>query len=84
MSRAIELSLIIPVKDEEEAIPVFLTRVVPILEALADDAARSFELLFVDDGSSDKTLEVLRRAAVRDPRVRALSLSRNFGKEAAL
>ena len=56
----------------------------PILEALGDDAARSFELLFVDDGSSDKTLEVLRRAAVRDPRVRALSLSRNFGKEAAL
>jgi glycosyltransferase involved in cell wall biosynthesis len=84
MSRAIELSLIIPVKDEEEAIPVFLARVVPILEALGDDAARSFELLFVDDGSSDTTLEVLRRAAVRDPRVRALSLSRNFGKEAAL
>ena len=84
MSRAVELSLIIPVKDEEEAIPVFLARVVPILEALGDDAARSFELLFVDDGSSDKTLEVLRRAAVRDPRVRALSLSRNFGKEAAL
>jgi len=84
MSRAVELSLIIPVKDEEEAIPVFLARVVPILEALDDASARSFELLFVDDGSSDRTLEVLRRAAVRDPRVRALSLSRNFGKEAAL
>jgi glycosyltransferase involved in cell wall biosynthesis len=84
MNRAVELSLIIPVKDEEEAIPVFLARVVPILEALGDASARSFELLFVDDGSSDRTLEVLRRAAVRDPRVRALSLSRNFGKEAAL
>ena len=84
MNGAVELSLIIPVKDEEEAIPVFLSRVVPLLEKLPDPAARSFELLFIDDGSSDRTLEVIRAAAARDPRVRGLSLSRNFGKEAAL
>ena len=84
MNGAVELSLIIPVKDEEEAIPVFLSRVVPLLEKLSDPAARSFELLFIDDGSSDRTLEVIRAAAARDPRVRGLSLSRNFGKEAAL
>ncbi|MDQ3074372.1 MAG: glycosyltransferase family 2 protein [Pseudomonadota bacterium] len=81
---AVELSLIIPVKDEEEAIPMFLARVVPILEALDDPAARSFELLFVDDGSTDRTWAVLREAHARDTRVRGLSLSRNFGKEAAL
>ena len=84
MNGAVELSLIIPVKDEEEAIPVFLSRVVLLLEKLSDPAARSFELLFIDDGSSDRTLEVIRAAAARDPRVRGLSLSRNFGKEAAL
>ena len=84
MSGAVELSLIIPVKDEEEAIPVFLARVVAVLERVADPAARSFELLFVDDGSTDSTLDVIRAAAARDPRVRGLSLSRNFGKEAAL
>ncbi len=80
----VELSLVIPVKDEEEAIPLFLARVVPLLEALGDPAAHSFEILFVDDGSSDRTWGVLRAAYAHDPRVRALSLSRNFGKEAAL
>ncbi len=81
---AVELSLIIPVKDEEEAIDAFVARVVPILEALDDPAARSFEILFIDDGSSDGTLDRIRAANAADPRIRALSLSRNFGKEAAL
>ena len=80
----VQLSLVIPVKDEEEAISVFLARVIPIVEGLADPAARSFEILFVDDGSSDATLQMIRDAHARDPRVRGLSLSRNFGKEAAL
>ncbi len=81
---AVELSLVIPVKDEEEAIDAFVARVVPILEALDDPAARSFEILFIDDGSSDRTLDRIRAANAADPRIRALSLSRNFGKEAAL
>jgi len=80
----VELSLVIPVKDEEEAIGVFITRVVPILEALDDPAAQSFEILFIDDGSSDRTLDMIRAANAADPRIRGLSLSRNFGKEAAL
>ena len=80
----VELSLVIPVKDEDEAIGVFVARVVPILEALDDPAARSFEILFIDDGSTDRTLEVIRAANRADPRIRGLSLSRNFGKEAAL
>jgi glycosyltransferase involved in cell wall biosynthesis len=76
------LSLIAPVKDEEEAIQPFLDRVVPILDGLFADGA--WEILFVDDGSEDATLAAILRAHGRDGRVRALSLSRNFGKEAAL
>ncbi len=79
-----EFTLIIPVKDEEEAIVPCLDRVVSVLESLDDPVAKSFEILFVDDGSEDRTLEVIRQAHARDPRVRAISLSRNFGKEAAL
>ncbi|HXG80635.1 MAG TPA: glycosyltransferase family 2 protein [Sphingomicrobium sp.] len=83
-TNSVEFSLVIPVKDEEAAIGPCLARVIPILEGLDDPAAKSFEILFVDDGSSDRTLEVIRQANAADPRVRALSLSRNFGKEAAL
>jgi polyisoprenyl-phosphate glycosyltransferase len=79
-----ELTLIIPVKDEEDAIGPCLKRVIPVLEGMADPIAGSFEILFIDDGSSDTTLEVIRKANAADPRVRAISLSRNFGKEAAL
>jgi len=81
---AVEFTLIIPVKDEEEAIGPCLARVIPVLEAIEDPVSKSFEVLFVDDGSEDRTLDVIRQANARDPRVRAISLSRNFGKEAAL
>lgn len=80
----VELTIVVPVKDEEAAIGPFLSRVVPILQGLSDPAAKSFEILFVDDGSSDTTLEVVRKANQADTRVRGISLSRNFGKEAAL
>ncbi|MGH6706856.1 MAG: glycosyltransferase, partial [Sphingomicrobium sp.] len=65
---AVELSLVIPVKDEEAAIGPCLARVIPVLEAMDDPAARSFEILFVDDGSTDTTLEVIRKAHAGDPR----------------
>ena len=81
---SVELSLVIPVKDEEVAIDDCLARVIPIIEAMNDPAARSFEILFVDDGSTDTTLEVIRKANAADHRIRGISLSRNFGKEAAL
>ena len=80
----VELSLVIPVKDEEAAIGPCLARLVPVLEAMDDPASRSFEILFIDDGSEDRTLEEIRKAHEAEPRVRAISFSRNFGKEAAL
>ena len=76
------LSVIVPVKNEEEAIFYFVERVGAILEDIA--GTEGWEILFVDDGSSDATLAAIVAAHGREPRVRALSLSRNFGKEAAL
>ena len=86
MSAAPTLTLIAPVKDEEAAIPPFLERVVPILDRLFAESGPegAWEILFVDDGSEDNTLAAILKAHQSDKRVRALSLSRNFGKEAAL
>ena len=83
-SKSLVLSLIVPVKDEEEAVSLFLDQVRSTLQSLDDPAGRSFEILFVDDGSTDGTLEVLRASCAGDRRLRVLSLSRNFGKEAAI
>jgi glycosyltransferase involved in cell wall biosynthesis len=80
----VELTIIVPVKDEEAAIGPCLDRLMPVLEAIPDPASKSFEILFVDDGSDDTTLDVIRKANAADPRIRGISLSRNFGKEAAL
>ena len=76
------ISIVVPVKDEEESIFAFVERVGPILDKIC--RAEPWEILFVDDGSSDATLAVIAAANLAEPRVRALSLSRNFGKEAAL
>ena len=76
------LSVVVPVKNEEDGILPFVTRVGAILDSIVDE--NDWEILFVDDGSSDATLAAIIAVNLRDPRVRALSLSRNFGKEAAL
>jgi glycosyltransferase involved in cell wall biosynthesis len=84
MIKTPELSIVVPVKDEQEAVAPFVARLGEVLAALDDPAGQSYEILFIDDGSHDATLLAIRAAIGRDPRVRALSLSRNFGKEAAL
>src|SRR3954454_6422958 len=76
------LSVVVPVKNEEASILPFVERVGPILDGVA--AGEGWEILFVDDGSTDETLLAIVAANMREPRIRALSLSRNFGKEAAL
>jgi polyisoprenyl-phosphate glycosyltransferase len=78
------LSIIVPVKDEEDAIAPFVARVGAVLDGLDDPAAKGWEILFVDDGSSDATLPAIIAASQSNPRVRAISFSRNFGKEPAL
>ena len=76
------ISVVVPVKNEELAILPFVERVSAVLDGIATN--ESWEILFVDDGSTDQTLAAIIGARMREPRVRALSLSRNFGKEAAL
>jgi glycosyltransferase involved in cell wall biosynthesis len=76
------ISVLAPVKDEEAAIGHFVARVTAVLDALREP--EDWEILFVDDGSSDGTLAAILAAHRADPRVRCISLSRNFGKEAAL
>lgn len=75
------LSLVVPCYNESESIRKFFASVIPVLEAI--DAIR-FEIVLVNDGSTDDTLEQLIAHAHRDPRVRVVDLTRNFGKEAAL
>lgn len=78
------LSIIVPVKNEMEAIKPFVDRIAPILDTVAGTDERAWEIIFVDDGSTDATLAVITAHHHREPRISILSLSRNFGKEAAL
>lgn len=73
------LTVVIPVLNEENGINALLERLQPSLEQLD----LNWDVLFVDDGSTDGTLERLRALHAFDSRIRALSLSRNFGKEVA-
>jgi polyisoprenyl-phosphate glycosyltransferase len=77
------VAIVVPVHNEEAAIDPFLEAVRQNTDALADQGL-SFEFIFVNDGSTDATLERLVAARALDPRIRVLDLSRNFGKEAAM
>ncbi|MBR1390682.1 MAG: glycosyltransferase family 2 protein [Lachnospiraceae bacterium] len=75
-----ELSIIIPCYNEEAALPYFYEEVTRVLAPQKIE----YELLFVNDGSTDETLRVLKHYAEQDAHIKYLSLSRNFGKEAAM
>ncbi len=77
-----KLSVIVSCYNEEEAIPYFYEEIVKVAENMKKEL--EFEFLFINDGSKDKTLEVLKSYATKDKRVRYISFSRNFGKEAAM
>lgn len=78
------LSLVVPCFNEEDALPLFYEEAEKVCGVLASEYGVEVEYVFVDDGSSDSTLSVLRNLAIEDPRVHYLSFSRNFGKEAGL
>ncbi|MDR1629465.1 MAG: glycosyltransferase family 2 protein [Oscillospiraceae bacterium] len=75
------VTMIVPCFNEAEVIPLFYQEVSKVLGRCKN---YSFKLLFVDDGSSDATLEILRAMAERTSSVKYISFSRNFGKEAAM
>lgn len=74
------LSIVVPCFNEEASIPLFYEEMLKILELLNEQS----EFIFIDDGSKDNTLNILRELAKNDNRVRYVSFSRNFGKEAAI
>jgi dolichol-phosphate mannosyltransferase len=76
------LSVVCPAYEEQDVLAAFHAELAAVLDRLSP--GYQVEILYVDDGSRDGTLEVMRRLAGCDPRVRYLSLSRNFGKESAL
>lgn len=76
-----KISVIIPCFNEEEALPIYYREMYGVMKQIKD---AEFELIFVDDGSSDGTLSIMKELNERDGRCRYLSFSRNFGKEAAI
>lgn len=75
-----KISIIVPVYNEEEAIKIFYDKITEVSAKIEAE----FEFIFVNDGSKDKTLEIVKEYAIQDSRVRFVSFSRNFGKEAAM
>lgn len=75
----IELSVVIPAFNEKENLPELYLKLIKVL-----DQYKSYELIFVDDGSTDGTFDVLKELSRKDARVKVIKLRRNFGKSAAL
>src|SRR4051812_48345809 len=76
-----EVSLVIPIYNEEAVLSRLDDRVRALLEKLGDVRC---EVVFVDDGSKDRSLELLRAMVAREPRYRAVSFARNFGHQRAI
>ncbi len=75
-----KLSLIVPCFNEQESLPIFYKEVMKVIKGLKC----RYEIIFIDDGSADKTLEILKELANKNENIFFISFSRNFGKEAAM
>lgn len=75
------LSIVVPVLNEEEAIEIFLHKITQVIDNIDN---MDYEIIFVDDGSTDASSQVIQDAHAKNPAVGLVRLSRNFGKEAAL
>lgn len=75
-----DVSVVVPVFNEAESLPVLFDE----LDQVLDTLGKPYEIVFVDDGSRDRTPEVLRELHQRDPSVQVIQFRRNFGKSAAL
>lgn len=77
-----KVTILVPCYNEEESLPLFYESLLKIIESIPQKY--EWELLFVNDGSRDRTLQVMRNLREKDSRVSYLDLSRNFGKERAM
>ncbi len=87
MSGRAKFAVIIPIYNEEENIPELYSRLCGVMEALSSKEgyhSDSFEILMVDDGSSDRSWQLIRELHQKDPRVKGISFSRNFGHHIAI
>ena len=75
-----KISVIVPCYNEQESVVLFYDEMTRVASTMDND----FEFIFVNDGSKDKTLEIVKELAEKDDRVKYVSFSRNFGKEAAI
>ena len=80
MSRHIQYSIVVPVYNEELVIQTTYQR----LKEVMDQTKEHYELIFVNDGSKDRSIEILREQSLIDPRVKIIDFSRNFGHQIAI
>ena len=79
--KAIDISVVVPCYNEQGALPFYYDKMKEVMALMPE---LSFEIIIVDDGSTDGTLEAAKQLAKSDERIRYISFSRNFGKEAAM
>jgi dolichol-phosphate mannosyltransferase len=77
-------SVIVPIKDERDNLVPLTERLLKVLDSCDESRLALFDILFIDDGSTDGSSEVLDRLAADDPRVRVLHFDRNYGQSSAL
>lgn len=80
-----KISIVVPCYNEQEVLPLFYEEIQKVMQQIQEEHNDTdFELLFINDGSKDATLSILRQMAQKDQRVRYISFSRNFGKESGM
>lgn len=78
------VSVVIPIYNEAQNIPLIYQRIIQVMTEAGKSYQESYEILFIDDGSTDDSFEVCLKIQEKDPRIRAVQFRRNFGKTAAL
>ena len=78
------ISIVVPCYNEAAALPYFYGEITKQSDVMKDKYGADFEILFVNDGSKDNTLSIIKEYAAKDARVKYVSFSRNFGKESAI
>ena len=80
MKNKIKYSVILPVFNEEKSLDELIQRLVKVLNNLKDN----YEIIFIDDGSSDKSLVIMQKLSYKNPKIKVISFRKNFGKSTAL
>lgn len=77
-----KISIVVPCYNEQEVVEIFYEQLIKIINQIKNKYL--YEIIFIDDGSKDRTLEVLKELKEKDENVKLISFSRNFGKESAI